>query len=170
MKQFFLILSLVVLTGLSAHAQRFAFVDVDRILNTDPEYATAQAQLDQLAAKWKQEISAEYTKIDDMYRKYQAEQVLLSETVRQQREDEIVNKEKEVRELQKKRFGPEGDLFKQRQELVQPIQERVYNAIQGYAEDRGFDFIFNRGSGAELLYANPEMDRTDDILKRLGLN
>jgi outer membrane protein len=131
------------------------------------EYKTAQKQIDDLAAKWRREIAEEYDQIKGMYNRYQAEQVLLSDEVRRQKEEEIMNKEKEVRDLQKQKFGPEGDLFKKRQELVAPIQEQIYTAIEGYANDKGFDFIFDKGSASGMIYSNVRYDKTDDILKEL---
>ena len=118
-------------------AQRIAIVDITRVLEDMADYTTAQAELDKLAADWRQEIALEYDQIKAMYNKYQAEQVLLSEDARKKKEDEIMEREKVVREMQREKFGAEGQLFRKRQDLVQPIQERVYAAIQNYAEDRG---------------------------------
>lgn len=118
----------------AASAQRIAYVDVNRILESFKEYQDAQGELDRVASKWRQEIAQEYDVIKGLYNRYQAEQVLLSEDARRQREDEIMNREKEVRDLQKARFGPEGELFRRRQEMVRPIQERVYRAIESYAD------------------------------------
>lgn len=167
MKKGIIILTVLLLSAITVQAQRFAYVDVDKILAAIPEYKTAQSTLDQTASKWKQEIAQKYRQIDELYRRYQAEQPLLSESAKKQREDEIVNKEKEAREFQKEKFGPEGALFKKRQQLVKPIQDRVYAAIEQYAIDRGFDFIFDKSGGVSILYANPKNDKTDDILKRL---
>lgn len=170
MKRFGLLLFAVCLSMATLQAQRIAYVDVDQILNAVPEYKVAQDELDQTAAKWKQEIQTKYNEIDQMYRRYQAEQVLLSETQAAQREEDIVNKEKAVQQLQRRRFGPEGELFEKRKDLVQPIQERVYTAIENYAKDRGFDFVLDKSGGASMIYANPEFDRTKDILKKLGIS
>ena len=149
-------------------AQRFCYVDVNKVLERVPDYKTAQETLDQTAEKWKQEIAAEYAKVDEMYRKYQADEVLLDERARKQREDEITAKEKSVRELQKQKFGPDGALNKKRQELVKPIQDRVYAAIEQYANERGFDFIFDKASSSGMLFASPKNDKTDDVVKKLG--
>ena len=151
----------------SLSAQRIAYVDVSQILESIEEYRGAQEELDNLAATWRQEIAQEYDKIKGMYNRYQAEQVLLSDEARQQREEEIMNKEKTVRDLQKDRFGPEGSLFQRRQELVRPIQDRVYAAIEEYANDRGYDFIFDKAGGAGMIFTNPEYDKTQDILRLL---
>ncbi len=151
----------------AASAQRIAYVDVDRILESFKEYKTAQEELDRIAAKWRQDIAQEYDIIKGLYNRYQAEQVLLSEDARRQREDEIMNREKEVRDLQKARFGPEGELFRRRQEMVRPIQERVYRAIESYATERGYDFIFDKSGAAGIIFFSPAYDKTDDILNRL---
>lgn len=146
-----------------ATAQRIAFVDVTAVLESLPEYQKAQEQLDKVATQWRQEIAVEQDKIKGMYSKYQAEQVLLSEEMKKQREEEIMNKEKEVRETQRQKFGPEGALFKKREELVKPIQDKVYTTIQQYAETKGFEFIFDKGSASGMLYADKKNDKTEDI-------
>lgn len=150
------------------NAQRIAIVDITRVLEELPDYKTAQAELDKVAADWRQEIAIEYDQIKAMYNKFQAEQVLLSEDAKRIKEEEIMEREKLVRELQRDKFGPEGQLFRKRQDLVQPIQERVYAAIQQYAEDRGFDFIFDKGGQGGLIFSNAEYDKTDDIIRVLG--
>lgn len=152
----------------STQAQRVAVVDVNDLLTSLPEYRDAQAQLDEIAAKWKQEIAVEMDKVKSMYNKYQAEQILLSDEKRKQREDEIVEKESSVMELQRLRFGPEGDLFKKRQELVKPLQDLVFSAIETFAQDRGFDIILDKSSGGGLIFLNDEFDKTEDVRKRIG--
>ena len=166
-KKALFILVLAGLTSFSASAQKIAYVDVNKILNSMKEYKSAQKQIDDLAAKWRREIAEEYDQIKGMYNRYQAEQVLLSDEVRRQKEEEIMLKEKEVREMQKQKFGPEGALFKKRQELVEPIQEQVYSAIENFANDKGFDFIFDKGAASGMLFSNARYDKTDDILKEL---
>ncbi len=152
-----------ILITFSAMAQKIAVVDVTAVLEGLPDYQKAQEQLDKVATQWRQEIAVEQDKIKGLYSKYQAEQVLLSEEMKKQREDEITAKEKEVRELQRQKFGPEGSLFKKREEFVKPIQDKVYNAISSYASNRGFDFIFDKGSSSGLIFADPKNDKTDDI-------
>jgi outer membrane protein len=159
-------LSLTALTSLSA--QRIAIVDITKVLEEMPDYRTAQGELDKLAADWRQEIALEYDQIKAMYNKFQAEEVLLTEDAKKQKQDEIMDREKLVREKQRDKFGPEGALFRKRQDLVQPIQERVYAAIQKYAEDRGFDFIFDKGGSSGLIFSNAEYDKTDDIIRVLS--
>lgn len=164
----FLLLFLAFGAATQLSAQRIAIVDITRVLEEMPDYKTAQAELDNIAADWRQEIAIEYDQIKAMYNKYQAEQVLLTEDARKIKEDEIMEREKLVRELQREKFGPEGQLFRKRQDLVQPIQERVYAAIQQYAEDRGFDFIFDKGGSGGLVFSNAEYDKTDDIIRMLA--
>jgi outer membrane protein len=165
------IYSIVVLMflGLTMQAQRVAIVDVTGVLESLPSYNQAQAEVDKVSAKWRQDIALEYDKIKSMYNKYQAESVLLSEDVKVEREDEILEKEKQVRELQKRRFGPDGDLFRKRQELVSPVQDEVFKAIEDYAKVKGYDLIFDRSGAAGLLYSNEEYDKTDEIKRELGI-
>ncbi|NJO87260.1 MAG: OmpH family outer membrane protein [Lewinella sp.] len=153
--------------GISLSAQKIAVVDVERILNSITEYQDAQKDLDNLAAKWRQEINQEYDVIKGMYNKFQAEQVLLTPEQRQAREKEILDKETAVRELQRNRFGPEGGLFKRRQELVKPIQDAIYEAIEQYADTRGYDLIFDRAGSAGIIFSKDTYDKTDDILRSL---
>lgn len=168
MKQKLFILAFLVFGMFSmAQAQRLAIVDVNSLLQEMEEYKTAQGELDKVASKWRQEISIEMDKVKSMYNKYQAEQVLLSDEVRAQREEEIVNTEKKVMDMQKLRFGPEGDLFKRRQELVKPVQNKVMAAIEAYADDRGYDLIIDKGGSAGILFLNEDYDKTEDIRKRL---
>ena len=169
MKKILLLFVAVTTMAITAQAQRVAYVDVAQILSSMPEYEAAQKTLDQTAEKWKQEVEQEYTKIEEMYRRYQAEQVLLSDKARSQREDEIIEKENQARALQQKRFGPEGQLFQKRKELVKPLQDKVYNTIQEYASDKNYDIIFDKSAGTTLIFANPQYDKTDDILKKLGI-
>lgn len=162
-----LALALTLISQTSLMAQKIAYVEIDRILESIKEYQDAQTELDRQASVWRQDIAQEYDVIKGMYNRYQAEQVLLSEETRRQREEEIMNKEKAVRDIQRERFGPEGELFKRRQELVRPIQDKVYRAIEAYAAERGYDFIFDKSSGAGMIFSNPQYDKTEDILARL---
>jgi outer membrane protein len=158
---------LTLLFAAPAIAQRIAYVEVNLILESIEEYNKAQEELDKIASNWRQEIAQEYDKIKAMYNKYQAEQVLLSDEARKQKEDEIMAAEQRVREMQKEKFGPEGELFQRRKELVQPIQERVFAAIESYANERGYDFIFDKGSNTGMIFSNPRYDVTADILEEL---
>lgn len=152
----------------ASYAQRVAIVDVASILEDLSDYKNAQMEIDKVSAEWQQEIAQEYDKIKSMYNKYQAEQVLLSDEVRVQKENEIVEKEKEVRELQKRRFGQEGDLFRKRQELVSPIQDKVFAAIEEYATEKGFDLIFDKSSTGGILFTSGEFDKTEEIKRRIN--
>ena len=148
-------------------AQRIAVVDVTAVLESMPEYQKAQEQLDKIATAWRQEIAQEQDKVKGLYSKYQAEQVLLSEDMKKTREEEIMNKEKEVREMQRLKFGPEGALFKKREELVKPIQDKVYAAIARFAEDKGLDFMFDKGSASGLIFTDKKNDKTEDLIAAL---
>lgn len=156
--------------SVSTYAQRFALVDVNKILDNMDDYKKSQEELDRVAATWKQEIAVEYDKIKAMYNKYQAEEVLLTEAQRKLKEEEITNKEREVRKLQKDRFGEDGELFRRRQDLVRPIQDRVFAAIQEYASGNGLEAIFDTSGSAGIIYFSKDLDRTEVILKKLKSN
>jgi len=155
--------------SLTAAAQRYAIVDTKYILDKMPDYKTAQKQLDQTSVAWQKEIDDKQAALDKMYKDYEGEQAMLSEELKKKREDELFNKEKEVRDLQRKRFGFEGDLFKKRQELIKPIQDKVYNAIQKIAVNRMYDFILDKSEGITVIFADPKLDKSDDVLKELGI-
>ena len=164
-----LILTLFLGSFTAVLGQKFSFVDTDYILERIPEYQEAQKQLDDIAAQWRAEIDKELGEIDLLYRKFQAEQYLMDEQTRIKKENEIVEKEKIVKEKQKAKFGYEGELFSKRQELIKPIQDKIYTAIVDLAKSRAYDFIFDKASGgAYMLYADPKNDKSDDILKALG--
>jgi outer membrane protein len=169
MKQFLLILSLVFSFCVTVVAQRYAVVDTKYILDKMPDYKAAQKQLDQISAQWQKEIDDKQAILDKMYKDYEGEQVMLSDELKKKREDDLFNHEKEVRDLQRKRFGFEGDLFKKRQELIKPVQDKVYNAIQKIAVTRMYDFILDKSEGITVIFADPKLDKSDDILKELGV-
>ncbi len=151
-----------------AHAQKSAFVDTQYILNNIPEYTDAQDVLNQLSAKWQKEITAMHKEVSEMYKKYQAEAVLLPADVKKKREEEIVAKDNAVKALQKKYFGPGGELFKKREQLIKPIQEKVYNAIETVATTENIAFVFDKAGSPTLLYGNPRYDISDAVLDELG--
>lgn len=153
----------------AGHAQRYAIVDTKYILDKMPEYKDAQKQLDLTSAQWQKEIDDKQEVLSKMYKDYEAEQVMLSDDLKKKRQDELFNKEKEVRDLQRKRFGFEGDLFKKRQELVKPVQDKVYNAIQQIAVNRMYDFILDKSEGITVIFADPKLDKSEDVLKALGI-
>ena len=162
--------SIMVLTLFAgvAMAQKFAFVDTDYILQNIPSYNAAQEQLNKISEEYETEIAAEYQKIEEMYKTYQSERVLLTDEMRKQREEEIINKERETKELQAKYFGPEGDLAKKREELVKPIQDAVYKAVKELSAEGSYAVIFDSASGASILYSNPRYDLSDEVLQKLG--
>ena len=168
MKKLVLSSLLILVVFVAVHAQKFAFVDTQYILDNLPEFTEAQAQLDDLSAQWQKEIEAKFAEVDKMYKDYQAQSVLLPEDMKKKKEQEIVDKEKEAKNLQKQKFGKDGDLFKKRQELVKPIQEKLYNAIQEVATTNNYSVIFDKGGSLTMLYANPKYDVSDDVLDNLG--
>jgi outer membrane protein len=163
------LLTCLLAIGVLGFAQKFAVVDTRYILDKMPDYKAAQKQLDDVAAGWQKDIDAQQTELDNMYKSFEAEQVMLSEELKRKREDQLFNKEKNVRDLQRKRFGFEGDLFKKRQELIKPIQDKVYNAIQRMAQDRGYQIVFDKSEGITIIFADPELDKSEDVLKALGV-
>jgi outer membrane protein len=169
-KPILLSLSLLFLVVSAGRAQeRYAVVDTKYILDKMPEYKDAQKKLDQTSMQWQKEIDTKQTTLDKMYKDFEAEQIMLSDTLKKKREDQLFNMEKEVRDLQRKRFGYEGDLFKLRQELVKPIQDKVYNAIQQLAVNRMYELILDKSEGITVIFADPKLDKSDDVLKALGI-
>ena len=150
-------------------AQRYAIIDTRYILDKMPDYKEAQKTLDATANMWQKEIDAKQEQLNKMYRDFEAEQVMLTEELKKKREDELFNREKEVRDLQKKRFGYEGDLFKERQKLIKPIQDRVYTAVQKLAVARSYDFILDKSEGITVIFADPKLDKSEDVLRELGI-
>lgn len=149
-------------------AQKFAYVDSKYILDNIPEYAEAQAQIEELSVQWQKEIETKFAEVEKMYNDYQAQAVLLPEEMKTKKEQEIVDLEKEAKDLQRKYFGKDGDLFKKRQELVKPIQEKIYNAIQQIADDNNYAVILDKSGSLTIMYANPKYDISDDVLDQLG--
>ncbi|MEP7106558.1 MAG: OmpH family outer membrane protein [Ferruginibacter sp.] len=169
MKKILIVVSCLLLTVFISNAQRYAVIDSKYILEKLPEYKESQTKLDQFSNQWQQEIEKKQADLDRMYKDYDAEQVMLSDELKKKREDELYNREKEVRDLQKRRFGFEGDLFKKRQELIKPIQDKVYIAIQKLAIERSYDFILDKSEGITVIFADPKLDRSDEVLKFLGV-
>ncbi len=165
-KLFILAFALMLTSAVSA--QKYAYIDSDYILNNVPEYQDAQNQLDELSEKWQKEIEGKFLEIDNLYKKYQADVVLLPADMKKKREEEIINMEKEVKAYQQEKFGQSGELFQKRQELIKPLQDKIYNAIEEIATTKNYSFIFDKASGATVMYANPKFDISDDILDELG--
>ncbi|MEY3119491.1 MAG: hypothetical protein RIT30_1424 [Bacteroidota bacterium] len=167
----FFVLAISILTAFSSNAQtKYAVINTKYILDKIPEYKDADKKLKALGDQWQQEIDQKQMTLDKMYKNYEAEQFMLSDDLKKKREDELFVKEKELRDLQKKRFGYEGDLFKERQKMVKPIQDKVYNAVQKLATARGYDFILDKSEGITIIFADPKLDKSDDVLKELGIN
>lgn len=166
MKKFLVIIFLA--WASMANAQKFAYVDTDYILANLPEYSSAQKQINDISIKWQKEIEDKLAEVDKMYKDYQVEKILMTEEMRIKKEEEIINKEKEAKELQKKRFGQNGDLFKKQQELIKPIQDKVYNAVVEIAETKGYAMVFDKSGSTTVLYTQKRYDISNDVIKQLG--
>jgi len=167
-----LVFVLVAFIGFSSAVsaqQRYAVVDTKYVLDKIPEYKEADKRLQAISQQWQKEIDDRQEQLDKMYKNYEAEQFMLTDELKKKREDELFVKEKEIRDLQKRRFGYEGDLFKERQRLVKPIQDRVYNAIQKLAVARSYDFVLDKSEGITIIFADPKLDKSDDLLKEMGI-
>lgn len=168
MKRSILIVALMLLVFVGARAQKFAYVDSQYVLDNLPEFTEAQAQLDELSTQWQTEIEARFTEVDKMRQDFQAQAVLLPDDMKKKKEQDIIEKDKDAKNLQRQRFGKDGDLMKKRQELVKPIQEKVYNAIQEIATSNNYSLIFDKSGALTIMYANPKYDISDDVLDNLG--
>lgn len=169
MKKYLLLPLFLLVVTAAVQAQRYAIIDTKYILGKIPEYKDANTRLEEMADAWQKEIDLIQSDLDKMYRQLDAERAMLTPELLKKREDEIFNKEKQVRDLQRKRFGYEGDYFRKKQELVKPIQDKVYNAVQKLATDRMYDFILDKSEGITVIFADPKLDRSDDVLKLLGV-
>lgn len=168
MKKAILLFITVLFLGLAVNAQKFAFVDTEYILDRIPSYKAAQEQIDKISKEYQGEIESKYDEVEKLYKSFQTEKVLLTEEQQMKKEEEIIAKEKEIKTLQQKYFGPEGDVFKKRQELIKPIQDEVYKAVKEIALEGGYAVIFDTASGTGILYENARYNKSDDVLKKLG--
>ncbi|MEN8223836.1 MAG: OmpH family outer membrane protein [Bacteroidota bacterium] len=168
MKKIILTLAVILTVSAVTLAQKYAFVDSDYILENIPEYQDALDILDEFSINWQKEIEEKFAEVDVLYKEYQAEAVLLPEDMKRQRENEIIQKEKDAKDLQKQRFGREGDLYTKRLELIQPIQEKIYNAIEEIAETENYAFVFDRAGSLTILYAKARYDLSDEVLDEVG--
>ncbi|WP_289697037.1 OmpH family outer membrane protein [uncultured Duncaniella sp.] len=168
MKKIFLTLALVLACFAGASAQKFALVDMDYILSNVPAYEMANEQLNQISQRWQKEVESVAKEAETLYKNYQNEMVFLTDDQKKKREADIVAKEKSAAELRQKYFGPEGELYKKRQTLMRPIQEDVYNAIKKVSEERGYQCIFDRASSADIIFASPRIDVSNEVLEKLG--
>lgn len=163
-----LTLLLVMYASMAVHAQKFALVDMEYILSNIPAYERANEQLNQTSKSWQAEVEALNQKAQTLYKNYQNESVFLSEAQKKEREKAIVDKEKEAAELKKKYFGPEGELYKKRQSLIEPIQDEIYNAVKSIATSKGFQLILDRTSDTGIIFASPSIDISNEVLSKLG--
>jgi outer membrane protein len=172
MKVFFkttILMAFAVALSLPAEAQRFAYVDSEYILGQLPAYKSAQTELNAISKEWQEEIDAKFADIDKMYKQYQAEKVLLTKDAQTKRENEIIEKERAAKKLQNDKFGYDGELLKKRAELIKPLQDKVYEAIQKVAKANGLDFIFDKSGDMLMLVSNPKYDRSGEVLEELGV-
>jgi len=170
MKRISVLTVIMILTSAMAVAQKYAFVDSEYIRKNIPAFTTAQEQLDKLSEQWEKEVADGYAVVEQMYKAYQNEAVLLSQDMKTKREEAIIAKEQEMKELQNKYFGMEGDLFKKREELVKPIQDEILKAIKDIAVEGSYAVIFDTAAGGNILFANPKYDISDQVLEKLGYN
>ena len=170
MKRSIVLIAIIILTTAIAVGQKYAFVDSEYIRKNIPAFTTAQEQLDGLSEQWEKEVADGYTVVEQLYKSYQNEAVLLSPDMKTKREEEIIAKEQEIKELQNKYFGMEGELFKKREELVKPIQDEILKAIKDIAVEGNYAVIFDTAAGGNILFANPKYDISDQVLERLGYN
>lgn len=163
-----MLLGFLVFASAVAVAQKYAFVDTEYIRKNIPAFNTAQEQLDKLSKQWEKEVSDGYAVVEQMYKAYQNEAVLLSQDMKMKKEEAIIAKEKQIKDLQNKYFGMEGELFKKREELVKPIQDEILKTIKEIAVDGSYAVIFDTASGGNILFANPKFDLSDMVLEKLG--
>ncbi len=168
MKKTLVIAAVLLFAGFTSFAQKFAYVDSDFILENVPEYADAKTEIDELSIQWQKEIEAKFAEIEQLYRNFKAEAVLLPEDIKLKREEEIINKEKAAKDLQKQRFGNNGDLFKRRQELIKPIQEKIYTAIESIAAADNYAVVFDKAGSVSMMYTNPRYDISEEVLDKMG--
>jgi outer membrane protein len=168
MKHLFFLVLFVFGTGF-AFSQKYGYIDSDFILNKMPEYSQAKEKMDKLAERWTQEIEERYTVLKSKKDNFAREEVLLPSEERKKREEEIQKLENDALEMQKTRFGVKGDYFQKRQELIKPIQDKVYNAMQTVASKRNYTFVFDKANQSNLIYADSKYDISDEVLKELDI-
>lgn len=168
MKKIFFAIIALTFVAFSANAQKYAYVDTEYIMNNIPLYETAKQQLEELSDQWQAEVDASKAEVKKLYEDYKSEKVFLTEELKQKRENEIVEKEKTLRQLQNKYFGREGMLFSKRKELLKPIQDDIFNAVKEIAQEGSFAVIFDTANSLNMLYTDPKYDKSDDVLRKLG--
>lgn len=168
LRNLILAVAAVTFCAAGARAQKYALVDMEYILKNIPAYERANEQLNQQSKKWQAEVEAVQNQAQTLYKNYQNESVFLSADQKKQREQAIVDKEKEAAELKRKYFAPEGELFKKRESLVQPIQDEIYNAVKDIASTKGYQLVLDRASDAGIIFASPKIDISNEVLAKLG--
>lgn len=157
-----------VLPMVYAQKVQVAYVDMAYILKNLPQYETANEQLTLVSRRWQKEVDALMQEVKVLTSNYQTEQIFLSEEMKKQREEEILNKEKEALELKRKYFGKDGELFKKRESLIKPIQDEIYTAIQEIAQEKKYDIVKDRSADPSLIYMSNKLDISDQVLQKLG--
>jgi Outer membrane protein len=168
MKKIIMLAFVAIACAFGARAQKFALVDMEYILENIPAYEMANEQINQLSLRWQKEVEAKAKDAETLYKNYQSESVFLTDEQKRKSEDAIVAAEKEAAELKAKYFGPEGELYKKRQSLMKPIQEDIYNAVKKLSQERGYQVIFDRASSADIIFASPNIDVSNEVLDKLG--
>lgn len=168
MKKLIFTLCILLASAFGASAQKFALIDMEYILKSVPTYEMANEQLNQLSQRWQKEVENLSKEAETLYKNYQSERVFLTDDQKKKKEEEIMAKENEAKELRYKYFGPEGELYKKRQTLVKPIQDDIYNAVKKVAEERGYQAIFDRATSANIIFASPRIDVSNEVLAKLG--
>ena len=166
MRTLILIISICFLTILS-NAQKFAFVDSEYILDQMESYQKAQKQIDDLATEWQKELDQKMVDIESKVNDLRKNELLLPEDIKEEKELEITTLQNELRAFQSKKFGVGGDLFKRRKELIQPIQRKVFKAIESLAKDNNYSFVLDKSKNSNILYADPKYDKSDAIIRKL---
>lgn len=164
-----LIIVLVVFSTTTLFGQKYAYVDTEFILNNMSSYKEAQAEIDRLSIEWQKELEKKFAEIDKMYKQFQTDAVLLPEETKKKREEAIIKAEKDAKDLQKRRFGKDGDLFKKRQELVKPIQDKIFNAISEYAREKNYAFVFDKSGALTIVYADAKFDISNEVMNKIGI-
>ena len=159
---------MMTLFALSGYAQKYALVDMEYILKNIPQYEMANEQLNQVSLRWQKEVETKSKEAETLYKNYQSDMVFLTDEQKKKKEEEVVAKEKEAAELQSKYFGPQGELYKKRQSLMEPIQNDIYEAIKKISEEKGFQVIFDWASSAGIIFASPRIDISNEVLDKLG--
>lgn len=168
MKKVFIAMIFAAMCAIGASAQKFALVDMEYILKNVPSYEMANEQLNQISQRWQKEVEAKAKEAETAYKNFQADMVFLTDEQKKKKEEEILSKEKAATELRYKYFGPEGELAKKRQSLLQPIQDDIYNAVKKVAEEKGYQTIFDRASSENIIFASPRIDVSNEVLEKLG--